>query len=373
MKVVRLNLEKDIWDLIIIDTDLGVRGWGEVTGSLNINGLAFAVESMKEIVIGEDPSNVENITNYLQLWEYPSKIALREYRTAISGINQALWDLFAKELNVPLKALYGCKKIDKVSLYANLNKALRNDRRPEKMAMNAKNAFELGFSFVKCTPFDEITTSMTNYEISKAMELIDAVNEFVPIDRIAIDCHQRFTRYTLSRMLNTLVNKKGIPYWVEDTVEVLDYESQKIVMNKYPEIMFAAGEDSINFKQLLITINSNAYDVIMPDVKFIGGPSIVKNVIAVSAAMGKHISLHNPNGLIATAHSAHLSTLVQNFMPMEYPFGVFENRKDFASPSENIVNGTYVFNNSPGIGIEIKEEVLKEYGLCFNNTKWIKY
>lgn len=373
IKALRLNLQTDEWDLIILETDSGARGWGDVTGSLDFMGVVACVEGFKEHVIGNDPDDIVNILFKIKRWEYPSKLGMRSYCTALSGLDQALWDLRAKKHGVPLHVLYGNASVSSIPLYANLNKALRKNRDPELMGEHAKLARLEGYEMIKCTPFDEINPSKPYFDISLSLERIRKVLDNVPVNNTAIDCHQRFTRDGLAKMLKIILDGYGIPFWVEDTVPIDDYQAQRIVVERFPEIRFAAGEDALNFPKIREIIDSGLYDVIMPDVKYIGGPSVVKTVVAVCNDCLKPVSLHNPNGLIATAHSAHLSSISMTGMPMEYPFMAVENRASLANPTENIVEGRYVFNDSPGIGVEIREEVLKEYGRIFNLGEWKKY
>lgn len=372
IQTIRVNVLNDTWDIIRIMTDEGICGWGEVSSSLDILGVSSSIEEMKEILIGHSPSEVETLTYMMESWSYPSKKDMRCHRCAISGINQALWDLFAKEVGLPLYRLYG-SNARSVPLYANLNKALRNNRSASLMGENAAKAIKEGFSFVKCTPFDEIQPNSTRLNFTESFKRLGTVVESAKIENTAIDCHQRFTRYSLAQMIEKIEKQFGVPYWIEDTVDVLDYEAQRTVVNRFPEIRFAAGEDALNPCQLMKTVNSNCYDVIMPDVKYIGGPSAVKNSAYYAETQGKLVSLHNPNGLISTAHSAHLSAILRTPMPLEFPYMATPERKEMADPTENIVNGEYVFNDVPGIGIELKEELLIDDGEILENGNWHKY
>lgn len=372
VSTIKLNLPTDCWELVVIDTDDGIKGWGEVTGSLDLDGLAHFVESAKSILIGKSPAAVNSLTSQLERWEYPSKANMRCFRGAVSGINQALWDLAAKNLNIPLYRMYGSEDGKKIKLYANLNKALRNDRRSYVMGQNAAKAYSEGFEFVKVTPFDELNPLKSKTDFSKAFEKMDAVVRSVPISHIAVDCHQRFNRFSYYRALNTIIEKYGIPFWIEDTVPVLDYESQKKIMQMFPGVMYAAGEDSSSFTQILKTIESGLYDVIMPDVKYIGGPSSVLPLFPIVESKGGFVSMHNPNGIISTAHSAHLMTLSRTDIPMEFPFAAVKDRADLSIPSEKVSNGFYELTDKPGIGVEIKQEVLLEYGLKYKQGEWGK-
>lgn len=372
IQILRVRVPNDTWDIIRILTDEGICGWGEVSSSLDIFGVSSSIDEMKELLIGHSPSEVESLTYKMESWTYPSKKDMRCHRSAISGINQALWDLFAKEVGLPLYRLYG-SNVQSVPLYANLNKALRNNRSASLMGENAAKAMKEGFSFVKCTPFDEIQPNSTRLDFDESFNKLKAVIESAQVENTAIDCHQRFTRYSLSQMIERIERQFGIPYWIEDTVDVLDYEAQRTVVNRFPEIRFAAGEDAINPGQIAKTVNSNCYDVIMPDVKYIGGPSSVKSSAYYAETQGKLVSLHNPNGLISTAHSAHLTAILRTTMPLEFPYMATPQRSEMAYPAEKIINGEYVFNEAPGIGVELKEELLVDSGEILEKGNWHKY
>ncbi len=370
VSVVRMTLKTDIWDLVIVDTDEGIRGWGEITGSLCIEGVAAILDSMKDYLIGKNPAHRYECLQLFHQWRYPKISDLRTYSSALSGLDQALWDLYAKHLGIPLYQLYGAAGVQSIPLYANLNKALRGDRRESLLAEHGKEAVELGFEIVKCTPFDEITPENSTLEFDNSIKKMDALVSAVDISHVAIDCHQRFNRFSLSQMLTRVLDRYGIPYWVEDTIAINDYTVQEQISGSFPMFRFAAGEDAVSIYQIEKTVRSHGYDVIMPDVKYIGGPSVVLPLIGYVEGIGKQLSLHNPNGLVATAHSAHLSAISRQKIPMEFPFMAVPDRASLAFPSEIIRDGSYYFTESPGIGVEISKEALMEYGKTITCGSW---
>lgn len=373
IRIIRMRVPNDIWDIVRITTDEGISGWGEFSSSLDIMGVVSGINGIKDCIVGHSPLEAEVITQHIEEWNYPSRKDMRCFRSAISGINQALWDLFAKELGLPLYKAYGCASRNAIPLYANLNKALRNNRSADTMGENAENAIKDGFSFVKCTPFDEISPDCQTIDFTESFKRLSAVITAAGIEKTAIDCHQRFSRYSLAQMIERIMKESGIPYWIEDTVDILDFDAQRTIINRFPEIRFAAGEDAVNPQQLARTVNSGCYDVIMPDVKYVGGPSAVKIIAAYAETQGKMVSMHNPNGLISTAHSAHLTALLKSGLPLEFPYRATPERKELAYPTECIRDGLYIFNGSPGIGIELKEEALSEFGSIYTDGQWKKY
>ena len=73
--------------------------------------------------------------------------------TAYSAIEQALWDLAGKALDVPTYTLFGGRVRDTLQVYANVNRATK-PRTPAGFAAAAKAAVQDGFRAVKAAPFD---------------------------------------------------------------------------------------------------------------------------------------------------------------------------------------------------------------------------
>lgn len=61
ISVVRMTFIREVWDLVIIDTKDGVRGWGEITGSMNIEGVAAIIETMGTSLQGKDATDRKSV------------------------------------------------------------------------------------------------------------------------------------------------------------------------------------------------------------------------------------------------------------------------------------------------------------------------
>lgn len=371
LQIYRLELPTDEWMILEIETDEGLTGYGEVTGSCDDNGLAALLSGLRERLIGQSPLAIAECKRFFTQWTYPVLSTIRTNATALSGLDQALWDLTAKHYRMPLYKLYGGAGKPIISLYANLNKAIRAKRSPEALEQNGLNAIKEGFTLLKCTPFDEINPTNTDNDLEPGMERLAALLQHISIDKVAIDCHQRFERFTLARMVGGILERYGLPYWVEDPVDIADYSSMKCLISRYPEVRWAAGEDALTYRMLDATIHSRCYEIIMPDVKYVGGPSVAKTIISYGEGVGLKVTMHNPNGIIATAHSAHLSALCASALPMEFPFGAVPQRELLSSPQEIVRDGCYHLNDEPGIGVAIKPEAMRIYGQRYERGRWI--
>ena len=101
-------------------TDAGVYGLGDAT----VNGREMAVVTYLEehvipCLIGRDPSNIEDIWQYLYKGVYWRKGPIN--MAAIAAIDMALWDIKGKVAGLPVYQLLGGKSRKGVTLYAHAN------------------------------------------------------------------------------------------------------------------------------------------------------------------------------------------------------------------------------------------------------------
>jgi galactonate dehydratase len=366
----RVNPPHETWMFLAVRTDAGLTGWGEITGSTDDVAAAQLTANLGEALQGKDPINLNECTAPYYTWQYPVIKTNRIVSCVWSGIDQALWDLAAQYRGIPLYQMLGGCGNKRIELYANLNRALRFARTPESLQQNGEAARKNGFKVVKCTPFDEVNPLLDRNDIEKGLQRFEALLAVVPIERIAIDCHQRFVRYSLGRFIEMVVHKYGLPYWIEDPVPANDLDTMDRISTRYPEIRWAAGEDALGFKDLFALMKTGIYDILMPDIKYIGGVSVVKSFIPFAEGVGFKVTMHNPNGPISTAHSAHVSSLCRNPAPVEYPWGSSPERDACTTPSEPVRDGAYLLSDAPGIGIQPAAGFLKKYGEVWTDGKW---
>ena len=104
------------WLFLKIETDEGIVGWGEPVIEGRAHTVKACVEELMEYLIGKDPLRIEDHWNML----YRSGF----YRggpilmSAISGIDQALWDIKGKYFNAPIYQLLGGACRDSMRVYS---------------------------------------------------------------------------------------------------------------------------------------------------------------------------------------------------------------------------------------------------------------
>ena len=203
-------------------TDAGLSGLGEASQSGNDGLIKAALEQLGQRLQGEDPTQVE------VLWEKMASAADvfsgdagRIGATALSAVDQALWDLAGKALDVPCWMLMGGKRRDRVRVYANLNRGTR-DRSPQGFADAARRAVDAGFGAVKSTPFDEVhwrrmDRSGISTDAGRGIERLEQTRAAIGDGiELLVDCHQRFD-LALAFAVAERVQPLDL-YWFEEPV-----------------------------------------------------------------------------------------------------------------------------------------------------------
>ena len=188
--IVHVNQRGD-WVFLLIHTDEGITGLGEASHSLDDSLLVAAMTAMKPRIIGRSPFEIQ------ALWrQFAGMHGGRVTATALSGIEQALWDIVGQSLGVPIHALFGGAVRNRIRLYANINRHVV-DRSPMGFAAAARQAVEEGFTAVKLAPFDELRAPDHIRTGPKAawfrgVQRVEAVRDAIgeEVD-LMVDCHGR--------------------------------------------------------------------------------------------------------------------------------------------------------------------------------------
>ena len=126
IKTIVVNAEMRNWVFVKIETsEAGLYGWGEASLEWKTRAVVGAVADFAPMLIGEDPSRIEFLYQkmYRQSFWRLGVIGM----SAISGIEQALWDLRGKVLGEPVYKLLGGAVRDKVRMYTHLGGGDMND------------------------------------------------------------------------------------------------------------------------------------------------------------------------------------------------------------------------------------------------------
>lgn len=345
---------KGDWIWIAIHTDEGLVGYGEATQSGNDAMTVLALRHFEKELVGQDPSNI------ISLWQqmvYPKTVFSgdmgRVGQTAISAIDQALWDIKGKALGTPVWQLLGGKLRDKIRVYANLNRGIF-DRSPAGFATAAKSAIGAGFNAIKCTPFDEVDYKKADRAgvdadidigIARLAEVRNAVGSDVDL---LVDCQGRFDYPTAVSVIEKL--KPLNPFWVEEPVP--EEQTQSLAtLSKQSGVRIAGAETLFGRAAFTHALERGATHVIMPDIKHCGGISEMMKIAAIAEMYQVSVSPHSPAGPISNAAGLHVAAAMPNFLALEYAFGEVDWRTDSCIPKEVISEGFMEVPTAPGLGV----------------------
>ena len=170
MKIRSLELFKvpPRWLFLKVETECGITGWGEPVVEGRADTVAAAVEEMKGDVIGKDARHIEDIWQTLYRGGF--------YRggpvltSAISGIDQALWDIKGKALGVPVHELLGGKVRDRVKVYCWIG-----GDRPSNVAEEARKKLAEGYTAIKMNGTENMNWIDDYRSIQSCVERVQAI------------------------------------------------------------------------------------------------------------------------------------------------------------------------------------------------------
>jgi galactonate dehydratase len=265
--------------------------------------------------------------------------------TAFSGLNQALYELLAKREGVPVWQLFRPRTpIEGVELYTTINRALVT-RTAEEYRAVVGEVRDQGFKIFKCAPFDAVDGPTNAIAKSAAgFALVEDLQQRFPELTMRIECHERFRPQDFVELIPRFERLR--PDWVEEPFAVgAAYED----LRRRTSLRFAGGELFFGSARFGEIAENRWVDVIMPDVKHVGGFGPLLAVIAQSA--GKvEVSPHNPAGPISTAASLHAAAIhPDQVRTLEYSF---DRRRTRRSTGERVERGVLLLNDKPGWGVE---------------------
>lgn len=291
------------WTLVEVVLEDGTTGWGEASDSWITEVVDRRWPTLTDPFLGTSLDRGLDLTR-------PGTAAGLDYRdaTLLGGFEQALCDLAAQREGIPLAGWLGAERpADQIPLYANLNRALPQ-RTPELFAQVAVAAVEQGFTAIKIAPFDLLGGER---RVDTGLRLAEAVRERVGDDvDLMVDLHSSLGLPELEVAAARL--RDLAPCWVEDVGGPDAAHLAREVIGA----PIAGGEHVTSTEQL-----TGDLDIVMPDVKHAGGDRAALRLGSAGLAGGARVSLHNPSGPVATAHSIAVSLALGGRPVLEYAFG----------------------------------------------------
>ena len=350
---------KTCWTFVRLHTEDGRIGEGEATLTGREDALLAAAENVIPVALSQATPR------------YPSRFAechgpdSIQVAGIVSAIDQALWSLHAQGNGQSLARTLGVRR-DRIPVYANINRRTDN-RSPDGFAASARAAVAAGHTAFKVAPFDEVSPSVcAQGDGVRAMQTglarVAAVREAIgPQARLMVDCHWRFDEAT-ARALNDAAARLGV-HWIETPLPESETNIPALVRLRHQcnahGIRQAGLETSVRWETMRPFCEAGAYDVVMPDMKYIGGIREMERTAAKCETLGVQVSPHNPSGPICHAASLQVSASLGAFDMLELQFDespLFDSL--VGAPFPAIIGGHAELPPGLGLGAKLVDAVL---------------
>lgn len=326
--------------LLELDTDEGIQGIGlTFFGGPLTPSLRAAVDSLCELIVGDDPMQVEAIADRLRQVAGsagPEGI----FTLALAAVDLALWDIKGKALEQPVASLLGGHR-SRVPTYA--SGALMRPHNLEYLAEAGPRLMEMGFKQMKTqmgaepTPEREVARIRTlRNAIGDDIDLMCDINQLWNVNQ-AIDIGKRVEEYHL--------------FWLEDVVVRDDYQGLARVADTLTTPI-AAGEYVYGIRPFRHMLEHRSVDIVMIDLLRVGGITQFRKVAGMAEAFNLPVVSH-----LIPEIQVHNVAAIPNGLTVEYMPWTLRLYEE--APA--IKDGEIVVPDKPGLGLKFSQDAIRQY------------
>ena len=343
------------WLFVRIETAGGIVGWGEATCEGRSETVRTAVEQLAEVLLGADALRIEDH------WQVMTKGSF--YRggpilsSAVSGLDQALWDIAGKHLNTPVHQLLGGHVRDRIRAYGWVG-----GDEPDQVADSIAAQLEVGLTAVKMNASGRMSRLGTVAELDGVVRRVAAAREVLGEHRdVAVDFHGRFTLANARKVAPLLEPFR--PFFVEEPV-VPENSHLLREFTSSTTIPVSTGERLYNRQEFLPALQAGIA-VAQPDLSHAGGITEVRKIASLAEVYDVQLAPHCPLGPLALAACLQVGFATPNFLVQEQSIGIHYNKGaevlDCVLDKEPLkfVDGHFERLLGPGLGIEVDEKAVR--------------
>ena len=362
MKITRLKVHHIAprYSVLVLDTDdEAIFGLGEACLEGKARVVEAAIRDFEPLLIGRDPRLIERL--WLDMYRttfYPSGSILA---SAISAVDQALWDISGKIHGVPVHELLGGRVRDRVRMYRHVNvgdhragEVERDQDHIDALTEVARTAVAEGFTMIKTAlpgPARGLeSAAFVDFQTRRFAALREAVGPGVDI---AIDFHGRVSPALAKVLINAI--EPYSPLFVEEPC-LPENVAAMAAIARSTAVPIATGERLFTRWGFREVLEQGAAAVLQPDLAHCGGISEGRKIAALGEAYYTQFAPHNPLGPVNLAASIHLALTVPSFLCQEQlHLGPGILLRPFV-----IQDGYIEAPTAPGLGIDIDPAVLAD-------------
>ena len=370
--------------IVKVETDQpGLHGIGCATFRQRAHAVVSAIdEYLDDFCRDKDVSNIEDIwqTAYVSSYWRNGPVL----NNALSGLNQALWDIKGKMAGMPVYQLLGGKTRFAVDTYTHAS-----GPNPEAVMDDVAKYKEQGFRHIRIQlggygathlstkpdykqfgfgrP-DDNTLDAQAYKRGVVRMFQLARKKFGDEIEFLHDIHERIEPMDAIDLIKKLEEYR--PFFIEDPFSPENMGWFKM-LRQQSAVPIAMGELFNNPHEWVEPISQRMYDFIRIHISQIGGITPAMKVARLAEWFNVRTAWHGPGDTSPVGHAAnaHIDLAVWNFGIQE-AVSFNELTREIFPGTPTMDNGYMFVNEAPGLGIDIDEEKAKKYSLPHFNYNW---
>ena len=342
-----------------LETNQGVVGWGEATLEGKAGAVFACVQDFRDFLIGHDPMQVEHL--WQSMYVHSFYRAGPVIGSAISGIDQALWDIRGKVLGMPVWEFLG-GPIDArgVRGYYHTEASTR-----EELLKLRETAVRDGVSCFKAGLPEYYEWIERHSKIRRAVDSMQLLREGLGPDiDIAVDFHAKTSPSVASILVKEVEGLNLL--FIEEPCPPENVQAMARIARR-SRTPIATGERLIASYGVRELVEMGVVDILQTDINHVGGITGLWKVAALAGISGVSMAPHACEGPIGGLATLHVDAAISNFLVQEVCSHVVPDEKDriweewLGFPAMRMVNGYFPLPEKPGLGFELSEESLAKF------------
>jgi L-alanine-DL-glutamate epimerase-like enolase superfamily enzyme len=359
----------DLQVLLRVATDEGLVGWSDVetlpaAAQACVHGPGLGVlgfRSFRELLLGQNPLDVEQLwdTMFVGSSYYGRRgVALH----CLSALDNCLWSIRAQAASLPLHALLGTRRVDRLTAYA----STLFRQTPEGMAAAVESYVERGFRAVK------FGWGVFGEDPVRDRELVAAARETLGPDRqLMVDPGWYGAGWQGPSQPRTVDENLALCQWlgdfhvrwVEDFIHPEKFDEYQRVRRSSP-VPIAAGEQWGTYWEFQRLIDMGCVDLVQPDLTRCGGLSVARQIAALAEQQSLRVVPHSWLTDLLTAYSLHFACTLAE--PLFVEFNVAQSRLTRGICGGVLrlnEDGTVSVPDGIGLGVAVDEPFVRRHAV----------
>ena len=330
--------------IVAVTTDTGVVGWGETFGFTAIPAVKVAIDSvLAPECLGRDVTQRRKLMDDLQK-KFHIFGRSGAFIYGLSAIDIALWDIAGKAAAKPVYQLLGGSDATVLPSYASLTRY----GNPELIGENVSRALRSGYRHLKLHEIDVECVHAAREAAGDDVEIMLDVNCLWSVNE-ALDVTRKLRPFNLK--------------WLEEPVWPPENYAGLARVRQEGGIPIAAGENASTLMDFQHLLEAKAVDFIQPSPAKMGGLTEISRVFALADAHNTTVMVHtfyDGPGLLAAVHASAAFGRPGALVEWRY----FDLEAQLYGDAILPKNGAIAVPQGPGLGLEPRAEVIRDYRLA---------